>query len=131
MFLLDTNIWLERLLNQEKSGQVVEFLQHITSERLFITDFSLHSIGVILIRLDKSVALERFVDDLFFYGSVTLIRLEPKDLARLVRIIELYRLDFDDAYQYAAVEKHRLAIVSFDIDFDRTELGRKTPLEFL
>lgn len=131
MFLLDTNVWLERLLDQEKSGQVVEFLQHIPSERLCITDFSLHSIGVILIRLDKAATLERFVDDLFFYGAVALIRLEPEDLKGLARIIERYRLDFDDAYQYAAAEKHRLTIVSFDSDFDRTELGRKTPPELL
>jgi predicted nucleic acid-binding protein len=36
-------------------------------------------------------------------------------------------LDFDDAYQYVAADKHNLVIVSFDGDFDRTERGRKTP----
>jgi len=28
-------------------------------------------------------------------------------------------------------EKHNLAIISFDTDFDRTERGRKTPAEIL
>jgi len=41
------------------------------------------------------------------------------------------RLDFDDAYQYVTAEKFNLTIVSYDIDFDKTELGRKTPKEIL
>jgi predicted nucleic acid-binding protein len=35
-------------------------------------------------------------------------------------------LDFDDAYQYVAAEKHSMALVSFDADFDRTDRGRRT-----
>jgi len=42
-----------------------------------------------------------------------------------------FNLDFDDAYQYAVAEKYDLTIVSFDVDFDRTERGRKTPGEVL
>ena len=38
MYLVDTNIWLERLLDQARSGEVGHFLNHIPSERLFITD---------------------------------------------------------------------------------------------
>lgn len=36
-----------------------------------------------------------------------------------------FNLDFDDAYQYAGALTQKLQIVSFDKDFDRTELGRK------
>jgi hypothetical protein len=42
-----------------------------------------------------------------------------------------FRLDFDDAYQYVAAEKHDLTLVSFDADFDRTDRGRKTPVDVL
>jgi predicted nucleic acid-binding protein len=42
-----------------------------------------------------------------------------------------FRLDFDDAYQYVGAEKYGLTLVSFDTDFDRTKLGRKTPDEVL
>ena len=42
-----------------------------------------------------------------------------------------FSLDFDDAYQYVAAEKYGLAIISFDADFDRTDLERKTPEEVL
>lgn len=59
------------------------------------------------------------------------MRLEPEDMPRLVEVAQSFNLDFDDAYQYLAAEKHSLAIVSFDSDFDRTKLGRKTPLQLL
>lgn len=52
MFLIDTNVWLERLLNQEHSFEVAEFLSEVPSNYLFITDFSFHSIGVIASRLN-------------------------------------------------------------------------------
>jgi hypothetical protein len=42
-----------------------------------------------------------------------------------------FNLDFDDAYQYVAAEKHDLTLVSFDADFDRTDRGRKTPADIL
>lgn len=51
MYLVDTNIWLERLLDQEKSEEVGRFLAKTPTNRLIISDFSLHSIGVILDRL--------------------------------------------------------------------------------
>jgi predicted nucleic acid-binding protein len=42
---------------------------------------------------------------------------------------ELYGLDFDDAYEYVAAIGHSLTLVSFDADFDHTELGRKSPAQ--
>ena len=45
MYLVDTNIWLERLLDQEKSEEVGNFLAYISSEQLFVTDFALHWCG--------------------------------------------------------------------------------------
>jgi len=42
MYLIDTNIWLERLLEQERSDEVAELLNSISTEKLFITDFSFH-----------------------------------------------------------------------------------------
>ncbi len=131
MYLVDTNVWLERLLDQTRFEEVRNFLDHTPSERLFITDFAFHSIGVVLSRLNRLEALLRFVQDAFMDGAVVLIRLEPEDTQRLVRVIEQFNLDFDDAYQYVAAEKYNLTIVSFDSDFDRTERGRKIPAEVL
>jgi predicted nucleic acid-binding protein len=131
MYLLDTNIWLERLLEQERYREVELFFQRISSEHLHITDFSLHSIAIILLRLEKGEILDQFIEDLFMHGAVTLVRLDPVDFSHILRIIKMFKLDFDDAYQLAAAEKQRLALISFDSDFDRTDLGRKTPADFL
>ena len=131
MYLVDTNVWLERLLDQVQSEEAGHFLDHLPSERLFVTDFAFHSIGVVLSRLNHTDVLLRFVQDAFVDGAVGLIHLDPGDTERLVYAMEQFNLDFDDAYQYVAAEKHDLALVSFDSDFDRTERGRKTPAQVL
>lgn len=131
MYLVDSNIWLERLLNQEKSKEVENFLDNVTSDQLFITDFAFHSIAVIMNRLKQMSGFLRFVQDTFIDGSVSLIHLTPEDTRYIVHIMEKYNMDFDDAYQYVTAEKYSLTIISFDGDFDRTELGRKPPLEFM
>jgi uncharacterized protein len=127
MYLIDTNIWLERLLDQENSEQVGRFLDRTASEHLFITDFSFHSIGIILVRLKQAPALVKFVRDTLLEGMVGLLRLEPSDMVDLVAITKRFNLDYDDAYQYLAADKHHLLLVSFDGDFDRTDRGRKLP----
>ncbi len=129
MYLVDTNVWLERLLEQEKSEEVGRFLSYVPSERLAITDFAFHPLGVILSKLNQTEALLRFVQDTFEEGAVALIRLEPEDTRDLLHAMERFDLDFDDAYQYVAAEKYNLTIVSLDSDFDRTEQRRKTPAE--
>jgi len=129
MYLVDTNVWLERLLDQARSEEVGEFLGRLPSERLFITDFSFHSISLVLCKLNKADALLRLVRDAFTEGAVALVRLEPEDTGQLVRIMDQFKLDFDDAYQYVAAAKYDMALVSYDSDFDRTERGRKRPAE--
>ena len=58
-----------------------------------------------------------------------MVHLEPDDVSDLVHTIRQFNLDFDDAYQYVAAEKHDLTIISFDADFDRTPRGRKLPVD--
>ncbi len=60
MFLVDTNIWLELLLEQERAGEVRRFLDALPSDQLAISHFSLHSIGVILGRYGRRTALLQF-----------------------------------------------------------------------
>jgi predicted nucleic acid-binding protein len=127
VYLVDTNVWLERLLGQVRSDEVGQFLSRIPSEQLFITDFAFHSIGVILSRLGETEILLRFAQDAFIDGAVSLVHLLPEDTSSLIEVAVRYNLDFDDAYQYVAAEKHNLTIVSFDSHFDQTEHGRRAP----
>lgn len=127
MYLVDTNIWLERLLGQEKSEIVGKFLDRVPSDQLYITDFALHSIGVILSRIKRKDVFLQFINDLFIKGSVSVVKLDVEDMENVSSVMEEFNLDFDDAYQYIAAQKNNLPIISFDKDFDKTQLGRKTP----
>ena len=51
-YLVDTNIFLEILLSQERKDDCKSFLDENVGS-LFISDFSLHSIGVILFSDNK------------------------------------------------------------------------------
>ncbi len=131
MYLIDTNIWLELLLQQEKAGEVLSFFQTVDASSLAITDFTLYSIGIILTRLKKYDALDDFVADTLEDNSVIRICLDPSGLRRIPSIQKQFSLDFDDAYQYVAATENGLILVSFDTDFDKTPLGRKNPVEII
>lgn len=70
MYLVDTNIWLERLLNQERSDDVGDFLSKTPSNHLCMTDFAFHSIMVILTKLQKTDVLLQFTQDTLIDGEV-------------------------------------------------------------
>jgi predicted nucleic acid-binding protein len=123
-FLLDTNIWLEVLLNQEKSGEVIELFRKYNGNDIAISDFSLHSIGVILARLKEIETFNIFLEDLINSG-VKVISLKTEE------IIKKYNLDFDDAYQYLIAKQNNLILVSFDKDFDKTDILRKIPRDLV
>ncbi len=131
MFLVDTNIWLELLLEQDRADEVRRFLDALPSNQLALSHFSLHSIGVILERYGRPAVLVQFVRDLFVVGMVQLVTLPPEAFEHITEVMEAHGLDFDDAYQYAAVRQSGADLVSFDTDFDRTDLRRRTPAEAL
>lgn len=131
MYLVDTNVWLERLLAQQKADEVRQFLEAVLSDRLYISDFSFHSICVILTRLKKKQALIDFAQDIFIDGAVELLSVKPEKTQSLVDAMDRFNLDFDDAYQYVLAEMNDLTLVSFDGDFNRTKRGKKTPTEIL
>lgn len=63
MFLADTNIFLEILLGQEKKENCKRFLSDNIGN-LAITDFSLHSIGIILFKYGKLDVFNKFIEDI-------------------------------------------------------------------
>ena len=62
MFLLDTNIFLEIFLKQNKERDCKKFLTN-NVEYLHITDFSFHSIGVILFKYNLEDVFQKFIED--------------------------------------------------------------------
>jgi uncharacterized protein len=130
-YLIDSNIWLERLLDQDKSDIVSEFLDTVPLDQIFISDFALHSIGVIMSRQNKLDILDKFVNDLFFNGCIDQISLEPRNFPDIISNIKRYKLDFDDANQLTVALKYDMTIVTFDKDFNIQGINKKSPEEIL
>jgi hypothetical protein len=127
--LLDTNIFLEIILWQEKAAEARHLLERTEDHDFFITDYSLHSIGLLLFRLGRHQSFHDFLADIMIRAGTSLISLLVEDMGSVIQAAQQYHLDFDDAYQYAAAAKNNLILVSFDGDFDRTDQGRKIPAE--
>jgi predicted nucleic acid-binding protein len=62
MYLLDTNIWLERLLGQPKANEVGQLLGLIPSDEIFITDFVFHSLRHHSDQTQETTGVARLLD---------------------------------------------------------------------
>src|SRR5690349_19517168 len=98
---------------------------------MLMSDFTLHSLGVILHRLGYRAVFTVFVQDVLIDGGVVLSSLPPTSMAQVVACMDRFSLDFDDAYQYTVAEREQAEIVSFDIHFEQTDRGRLTPAQVL
>ena len=127
--LLDTNIFLEIILDQEKSPDAKALLSKGEENEFFISDYSLHSIGLLFFRLKQHDVFRQFLMDMMINVGVIMISLAVEDMETTINPARMFNLDFDDAYQYTPAEKYDLTLISFDNHFDRTARGRKTPAE--
>ena len=129
MYLVDTNIFLEYILKRSRVAEVRDFFLRADPSQLHMTDFSLHTLGVIYVRERKAREFLTFVNEDIIASGIHVISLDPGEFSKLTRVSGQYHLDFDDAYQYAVSESRNLSLVSFDQDFDRTEKGRVEPCD--
>jgi len=116
MFLVDTNVFLEILLMQDKKESCKKFLDNNIGN-LNLTDFSLYSIGVILFRYGKEDIFQKFVEDVM--PNVKLLSLPMKLYREIVDVRKSLNFDFDDAYQYSTAKYYGLRVATMDKDFER------------
>ena len=131
MYLLDTNIVLELLLDQDRADEVAAFLHRMDKSRLCVSDFSLFSVGIHLFRRGMPDVFADVLQDFFMDAGIQLARLDVGEMATVAATARSQSLDFDDAYQYACADSRGMTIVSFDADFDGTARGRSTPGEVM
>ncbi|MBS3088414.1 type II toxin-antitoxin system VapC family toxin [Candidatus Pacearchaeota archaeon] len=128
MYLIDTNIFLEVLLNQERADECESFLKSIdkSKDSFYVSSFTLHSIEVIMARNNKTEALESFLS---FITRSKIIRVDTvtSDESTAVKDMKEFQIDFDDSIQLAVCKKYSLSIVSFDKHFDKTQVKRLEP----
>jgi len=116
MFLADTNIFLEVLLAGNKAETCKAFLAQ-NPGKIHISDFSLHSVGVILFRQRQELVFKAFFEDVSI--NTQILSLAKESYLKLPEIRQRFNLDFDDAYQFQVAEDHSLAIATMDRDFNR------------
>jgi uncharacterized protein len=128
--LLDTNVFLEAIHNQPHA-MTARLLLNDGRHELHTSIFSLHSIGVNLLRRRLTQRWQLFLHEMVLSEQVQVLTLPMPELMRIPLVIQQYSLDFDDAYQYLTAEHFQLTLVSFDKDFDKTARGRQTPQAIL
>lgn len=117
-FLIDTNIFLDIFLNQQKNQICMEFLENHHNS-LFISDFSLHSIGIILTHADKTELFKVFMNDIL--DTIPILKMPDIKYLDIVDVINDSKLDFDDSYQYLIAKNNELSLVTIDKDFRKIE----------
>ena len=79
-FLLDTNIFVEVILEQERSQEAKDFLSKTDEYDLFMTDFSLHSIGLLLFRKGQHQVFHQFLNDMILKAGIMVLHLGVEDM---------------------------------------------------
>jgi predicted nucleic acid-binding protein len=82
-------------------------------------------------RLGRPHLLTDFINDVVILGEIQVLAIPPDLILLVLEAIGKFDLDFDDGYQYVIAQQNELTIVTFDRDFDKTDLGRRTPAEIL
>jgi predicted nucleic acid-binding protein len=114
--LVDTNVFLEILLNQTGRKKCEAFLQG-EKGAAWISDFTLHSIGVLLFRQKRPELFRQFAADTL--PQFTILSLSETGYSRLAEVNTRHGLDFGDAYQFSVARETNLAIATQDKDFQR------------
>jgi predicted nucleic acid-binding protein len=118
MILADTNIFLEILLKQDRKDDCKDFLDR-NKGNIYITDFSLHSIGVICFRYGKEEVFQKFINDIL--PHVDFLTLPMDRYSEVIKNKVNLNLDFDDSYQYTVAKYFDLKIATMDKDFKKVE----------
>jgi len=130
MYLVDTNIFLEVLLSRAKKEECKNFLRALRDGKKsgIVTDFTIHSIVVIMDQLKKLSELKTFLLSLLAYRGLHVYSTTIADEVKATEVAAEQNLDMDDAIQYSsALSAKADAMVSFDKHFDNLKIPRIEP----
>lgn len=130
MYLVDTNIFLEVLLGRGKKEECKRLLRALRDGKksAIVTDFSIHSIIVIMEELRRLDVLKTFLLSLLAYKGLHIYNTTITDEVKATEIAKQQKLSMDDAIQYAsALTTNAEAIISLDKHFDGLKIPRIEP----
>lgn len=131
MLLIDTNIFLELLLGQKKADDCEKFLEKLSEGELgaIVTKFTIHAIEAILNDPDLILLFLRNLQNSI---GIDIYDTTIEDEMAASMLMKKIGLSFDDSLQYYTAKKLGVeAIVSYDKHFDKTDLQRKEPSDFI
>ena len=130
MFLVDTNIFLEVLLSRNRKEECKNLLKQLRDGRksAIVTDFSIHSLIVIMDSLNKLNELKTFLLSLQAYKGLQVYHTTITEEINATELATTQKLDMDDAIQYStALTTNAQAIISFDKHFNNLKIPRTEP----
>jgi hypothetical protein len=83
-FLVGSSVWLELLFDQNRAEEVHRFLETTPMAELAISEFSVYSIGIALVRNSLDDAFVQFVSDSLEGTALNRLRLETTNLKGIV-----------------------------------------------
>ena len=131
-YLVDTNIFLEVLLSGPRKDECKRLLRLLRDGKKtgMVTDYTVHSIIVIMERFNKLEGLKTFLLSLLAYKG---LRVYPTTISEEVRAVDAtlkQHLDMDDAIQYSsALSAEAEAIISFDKHLNNLKVPRLEPAD--
>ena len=132
-YVVDTNIFVEFLLEQERADESLQLMERIERGELeaYVTSFALHSIAVILDRRNDMVLLEKFFDRVIQAKGLRVYQTEPIEEKSIAAITRTVKLDFDYTLHFYVANTLGATLISFDRGFDTTDLKRVEPSALL
>lgn len=131
MLLIDTNIFLELFLGQRRAKGCEKFLEKVSKGELeaVVTRFSIHAIEAIL---NDSESILAFLRNILNSVGINVYETGTEDEIAASILMKKMKLDFDDALQYYVAKKLGVeAIISYDKHFEKVDIPRREPLDFL
>ncbi len=128
MYLIDANIILEVLYKRKRWKESLNFLNAVKKGSIsaYILHFTLHGISAIL---GKPALVSKFLAEILSWRGLSIVNLSVDEELAAAEIAEKVGLDFDDGLHYYLARKMRVPIVSFDKDFDKTDVRRLEPVQ--
>lgn len=129
--LIDSNIIFSLLLKQNDYKNTEKLFDNIAhfNLQIYMTDFAIYSVMLHFHRRNENPAAKIFINTLVQSANFHMYRLQPKELIECLEIDQ--NLDFDDKLHYYLAKKKNLTLISYDQDFNKTDLKRLTPLQAL
>lgn len=128
MYLVDANVFLELLYKRDRWRECYDFLNKVEAGAVkpHVLRFTLYGVSAILGDLKL---VSKFLSEVSTWRGLTVVDLSIDEEMVASELASSVGLAFDDGLQYYYAKKARLQIVSFDKDFDKTDVKRVEPKE--